>query len=242
MTTVINLLGGSGLGKSTTAADCFRLMKFDARLCELVREFVKEWAWEGKKVGEFGQSVIYGHQLERESSLYGAVDYIVTDSPLLLCVIYQQFYGGHEAIKHTVFKDLDVAKHKNVNHVNFVLKRTKPFDTRGRYETKELAMEVDDFVNAFLNYHKIPHIFLDCLDEERPYHIMNCVDVLHEDTLENVSTDAIILALDYIEKGQFRNFSNLEDLVLNLEMELGFRTTLPNIAKGDKSNIGLYFY
>lgn len=166
-TVVINLLGGSGLGKSTTAALVFGELKHRGEMTELVREFVKEWAWSGKKVGPFGQSIIYGQQLERESCLYGKVDFIVTDSPLILCPVYQNHYNGHDTIKHTVFRDLQTAAGMEVLHLNFLLTRQKPFDPRGRYETEDVAKLIDEKVRAFLIYHGISYIPVDCSDEAR---------------------------------------------------------------------------
>lgn len=166
-TFVVNLLGGSGLGKSTTAALVFGELKSRGQVTELVREFVKEWAWSGKKVGPFGQSIIYGQQLERESSLYNKVEYLVTDSPLILCPVYQKHYNGHESIKHCVLKDLQIAETMDVVHMNFLLKRQKPFDARGRYEDEKTAKLIDKKVEAFLTYHGIDYILVDCPDEDR---------------------------------------------------------------------------
>lgn len=172
-TVVINLLGGSGLGKSTSAALIFGELKQRAQTTELVREFVKEWAWSGKKVGPFGQSIIYGQQLERESSLYGKVDYIVTDSPLILCPVYQNHYNGHDTIKHTVFRDLQTAAEHDVVHLNFLLQRKKPFDPRGRYETEETAKLIDRKVESFLIYHGYDYIVVDCEDDQRVQFIVD---------------------------------------------------------------------
>lgn len=166
-TVVINLLGGSGLGKSTTAALVFGDLKLKGKDTELVREFVKEWAWQGKQVGPFGQGTLYGHQIERESSLYGKVDYVVTDSPLLLCPIYQLHYGGHESIKSQVLKDMNTAKEMGVVHLNFLLERKKAFNPKGRYETEDQAKVIDGKVKSFLENHQIPFITVDCPDEDR---------------------------------------------------------------------------
>ena len=174
-TFVVNLLGGSGLGKSTTAALVYGELKDRGQITELVREFVKEWAWSGKKVGPFGQSIIYGQQLERESTLYGKVEFIVTDSPLLLCPVYQKHYNGHESIKHCVFKDLAIAESMEVIHVNFLLKRRKPFDSRGRYEDEKTAKLIDRKVEAFLTYHGIEHIAVDVEDCDRVKFITDSV-------------------------------------------------------------------
>lgn len=166
-TIVINVLGGSGIGKSTTAAKVFGELKDRSEVAELVREFVKEWAWAGKKVGPFGQSILYGQQLERESSLYNKVEFIVTDSPLILCPVYQKHYNGHESIKYSVFKDLQLAQENDVYHLNFLLKRMKPFDPRGRYEDEKTAKLIDNKVEAFLIYHGIDYLTVDCNDEDR---------------------------------------------------------------------------
>lgn len=182
-TFVVNLLGGSGLGKSETAALVFGALKQRRKKTELVREFVKEWAWSGRPVGPFGQSIIYGQQLERESSLYGKVDFIVTDSPLLLCPVYQKHYTGYDTTKHCVLRDIEVAKTLNVVYCNFLLRRTKPFDSTGRYEDEETAKLIDKKVEAFLIYHGIDYISVDCRDEDK-------VEFIVENTLSIASKGA----------------------------------------------------
>lgn len=166
-TTVINLLGGAGLGKSTTAALLFGHMKKMGIQCELVREFVKDWAWQDKKPTAIGQSIIYGHQLERESMLYGKVPYIITDCPLLLCAIYRAKYYGNFVMANLVMTDLEEAKRIGVNHVNFLLKRNKPFDPMGRWGTEEEAKAIDASILAFLEYHNVPFEDLSCDDDLR---------------------------------------------------------------------------
>lgn len=157
MTKVINLFGGSGIGKSTTAAHLFAEMKYRGMHVELVREYVKTWAWQGRQVGPFDQMYLLGKQSKYESILYGKVDYIVTDSPLLLCPMYELFYSGKELVAPAAFNFIEDAKSKDVHHFNFVLTRNVPFDTRGRYQTEEEAIRVDEAVMQFMRKYDIPH-------------------------------------------------------------------------------------
>lgn len=185
-TVVINLLGGSGLGKSTTAALLFGEMKLLEMDVELVREFVKEWAWQGRAVGPFGQGILYGHQMERESSLYGKVEYIITDSPLLLCPVYQLHYEGQESIKSQVLSDMRKARDLGVIHVNFLLQRHKPFNPKGRYETAEQAKTIDGKVKSFLDNNNINYVLVNQPDTQRVKFIVDYA----KDTLNQIQGDS----------------------------------------------------
>lgn len=151
MTKVINLLGGSGTGKSTTAAGLFYEMKKLGLNVELVNEYVKRWAWCGKQVGAYDQVYLFGKQAKSEYDLYGKVDYIITDSPLLLSPIYEKYYNnGSSVVESSVFKHLQKAEASGVQHINFLMNRTKPFNPKGRYETEEQAIRVDGVVYKYL--------------------------------------------------------------------------------------------
>lgn len=168
-TTVINLWAGSGCGKSTTAAEVFAKCKLAGLSCELVTEYVKQWAWRGEKIGEWDDVYIFAKQLRRESSLYGKVDYIITDSPLGLGAVYERHYHATRC----TLRDLCNATRKRkveagITDVNCLLKRTKPFVQAGRYETEEQARAVDRLVEEHLR-----------MGANRPFHFVNdAADVL----------------------------------------------------------------
>jgi nicotinamide riboside kinase len=171
------MFGGSGIGKSTTAAGLYHSMKLDGCNVELVREYVKAWAWAGTKVNMYDQIYIFGKQARSEYSLYGKVDYIVTDSPILLSPIYDRFYNGKDAIiEESALKFIKKAQNNGVEHINFLLERQKAFNPEGRYETEEQAKAVDVFVKNFLNENDIPYYVLSCPDEERIKSILNSIN------------------------------------------------------------------
>ncbi len=169
MTKVIDLIGGSGLGKSTTAAGLFYHMKLKGNHCELVGEFVKRWAWQGRRVTPLDQLYIMGQQTQSESLLYGKVDYIVTDSPILLAAIYDSYYNKRSTVADTV---LDFIKTSEIKHHYYLLQRNKPFNSKGRFETEEQAKEIDSFVKEKMLEWNLSYTLLDCEDEKRVDTIM----------------------------------------------------------------------
>ncbi len=175
MTKVINLFGGSGLGKSTTAALIFGEMKLAGLHCELVREFVKEWAWQGRTIRPEDQVTIYENQFAREKMYYNKLDYVVTDSPLLLGPVYQKYYSGTDSMAPQVLEDIANAEQNGVTYFNFVLQRNKEFDPRGRYETAGQAKEVDAMVLSYLQEKKVPYHVIKSDDRDRVKEIIDAV-------------------------------------------------------------------
>jgi len=157
MTIVINLLGGPGSGKSTLAAELYAKMKHKGLKVEMVREVAKEWAWEGRAIGAFDQMAILGEQIKRESSLYGKVDYIITDSPVLLGAFYFQHNHKEDFMSTMVFDYYSYSRNRDVTFKNFKLIRTKNYEKDGRYETKEQALSIDAALTDFLVYWDYPY-------------------------------------------------------------------------------------
>lgn len=173
-TKVINMFGGSGIGKSTTAAGLYHAMKLEEENVELVREYVKGWAWAGTKVNTYDQVYIFGKQARSEYTLYGKVDYIVTDSPILLSPVYDRFYNGDDAmVEDSAMRFIRKAQKNGVQHINFLLERQKAFNPEGRYETEEQAKAVDVFVKIFLDTNEVPYHVISCPDEERIDYMLN---------------------------------------------------------------------
>ena len=87
---VINLFGGPGCGKSTTAAGLFHLMKLNEMNVELVTEYAKDLTWE-ERFGTLAndQLYVFAKQQKRLQVLKNKVRYVVTDSPLILGLSYK---------------------------------------------------------------------------------------------------------------------------------------------------------
>lgn len=176
MTLVINMLGGSGIGKSTTAAGLYYQMKLTHKNVELVREYVKLLAWQGIKPGQYDQVNIFGEQCKLEHALYGKVDYIVTDSPIILAPIYEHYYHGDSMIEEAALKFLDKSSKNGVKQLNILLDRTKSYDQRGRYQTLDEAKVVDSMVVDFLEKHNMPFHRVGGPEKERVQKIVELIE------------------------------------------------------------------
>jgi nicotinamide riboside kinase len=145
---VINLIGGPGSGKSTTAAGLFNLMKLEGIKCELVVEYAKEIVYEGRKTDD--QLYILAQQNRRLRRLEKHVDYVITDSPLLLSIIYASTYPSS---LHQLVMDL----YWQYDNKLFYLKRNKPYEKYGRTQTLEEAVDLDKSIKKMLKKRKIPY-------------------------------------------------------------------------------------
>jgi len=160
-TTIINLYGGPGTGKSTSAAYIYFLLKHASSNAELVREYVKDWVWEGRAIKEYDQIYFLGKQIRREVILTNKVSHIVTDSPVLLSLYYArlhskpEFAKGIETLVRSYYAD---AESRGVKHFHVFLKRSKPYETAGRYQTLEQAKEIDVGLKALLDETNTPYI------------------------------------------------------------------------------------
>ena len=153
----INLYGGPGSGKSTCAASVFAKLKMLGVPVELVAEYIKLWAYEKRKVESFDQVYIFAKQQRREDRLLRAkVQVIVSDSPLYLQCMYAKRFNapGWEELINLARKF-----EEKYSSINLLLKRHNGrYDTGGRYQSKDEALQVDTEIREFLDTYKIPYI------------------------------------------------------------------------------------
>lgn len=145
-TTVINLYGGPGIGKSTSAASIFASLKRRGLTAELVSEYVKKWAWAGRQVRAYDQVYLLGKQSQAEASLYGKVSFVITDSPILQNLLYSRRFCPPKlaaGIEQTAMALLELAESEGHKHVHVLLQRSKPYSQAGRYQSESEARELD---------------------------------------------------------------------------------------------------
>jgi len=165
---VINLYGGPGTGKSTTATGLFSLMKLAGYKVEFASEFAKDIVWDRAFDVLQDQLFIFANQHRKIKRLeQHGVDYVITDSPLLLSLNYmpKEYFRS--------FPDLVDDVYRSFNNFDVILRRVKPYAPYGRRQCEASAKEMDDVIN---------HIVRDITDE---YHIIDA-DAKAAETIFNL--------------------------------------------------------
>jgi len=183
MTKVINFYGGPSAGKSTMAAQLFGHMKAQRLNVEYVPEFAKDLTWK-KSNSIDDQLYITGNQHHSLYTLLGQVDYIITDSPLLLSLHYMKQGWSKLRTKGTIlidFERLVLGLYYNYNNIDFYVERgNRQFIQAGRNQTEIESKQIDDHVHWMLSHQGIPFKRVSTLD-----------DVLRELKLDNVQDDTL---------------------------------------------------
>lgn len=146
MTTIVNLYGGPGAGKSITAASTFALAKSQGLNCELVTEYIKSWAWEGRKPVNYDQFYFFGQQSRREYTLFDKVDLIITDSPVAICGYFASVFGSESqdaCFRQMVREYYSMLGKSGVKCLHFFMDRQHAYDPRGRFQTEQEATDMD---------------------------------------------------------------------------------------------------
>ena len=168
MTILINFLGSPSAGKSTTAGKLFTRLKDMDLNVEYVPEYVKSWAWDKRTISPYDQFYFFGKEAHNQSHLFNKVDFVISDSPVLLTAFYHLYYNGDNALREICKDFYEMAeKLDNVKVLNFFLPRKKKYQTKGRYQTEEQANDVARLLKAFLTVENYPYIELDCADKDR---------------------------------------------------------------------------
>lgn len=148
---VLNLLAGPGVGKTSTATGVFSELKWRGYNVELALEYAKDLVWNEDFKALHNQIRIFGEQYQRQKRLVGKVDLIITDSPLILGLIY----GKDES---SIFHQLVIEKFEEFDNRNVLLIRKKPYQQAGRVQTEEAAKTIDDEIAGLLNTNIYPFI------------------------------------------------------------------------------------
>ena len=159
----INLFGGPGIGKSVTAAKLFAELKIRNIHAELVREYIKTWAYQDRTPKSFDQYYIFGKQLWSEDVLLSnGVDIIITDSPLMMQIPY-----CFPEINSVSLKMMALDFEEKYPSINIFLSREGiEYQGEGRYHDYEQALKMDETIKDFLKKNDVQFSIHSAIDFE----------------------------------------------------------------------------
>lgn len=153
----LNFYAGPGSGKSTISAWLFAKMKQNRHSVELVQEYVKTWAYEGKVPTSYDQIYLFAKQLRKEDLvLRSGVKHIISDSPLFLSLCYAK--KNSPEFFEPLYKIVDEVEKKYPSLNIFIARKDRQYSQEGRYQNYQEACDMDSYIleqlkNKSIEYH-----------------------------------------------------------------------------------------
>lgn len=145
-TQIINLYGAPSTGKSTAACAIFSELKKLGISVELVPEFAKELVWNERWKDLRDQFYVTGVQNNRLRNLIGSVDYVVTDSPILLGAIYSKRNDYY----FEEFERFLIKTYQSYSNFDFVILKESGYEKIGRQIKEEESFEIQREIEALI--------------------------------------------------------------------------------------------
>ena len=233
---VINGYGGPGAGKSTACLEITAALKKEGYNAEYVQEYAKELVYEKDMEMLDGspehQYEILKEQTRRMDRLYDQVDFIVTDSPVMLNTIYnKQLTPEYESLVNEL-------QGEYINYSFFMERDASNFEEEGRIHNLTESIEKDNEIKDMLQKNAIKY---KTYNHENINEIVNDAIDFYEKINEGKSNekevvrDAENIQLTGAEAARFRMAMKGQERALDMFMN---DESIPEHIKSDSMAIG----
>lgn len=233
---VINGYGGPGAGKSTACLEITAALKKEGYNAEYVQEYAKELVYEKDMEMLDGspehQYEILKEQTRRMDRLYDQVDFIVTDSPVMLNTIYnKQLTPEYESLVNEL-------QGEYINYSFFMERDASNFEEEGRIHNLTESIEKDNEIKGMLQKNEIKY---KTYNHENVNEIVNDAIDFYEKINEGKSNekevvrDAENIQLTGAEAARFRMAMKGQERALDMFMN---DESIPEHIKSDSMAIG----
>ena len=233
---VINGYGGPGAGKSTACMEITAALKKEGYNAEYVQEYAKELVYEKDMDMLDGspehQYEILKEQTRRMDRLYDQVDFIVTDSPVMLNTIYnKQLTPEYESLVNEL-------QGEYINYSFFMERDASNFEEEGRIHNLTESIEKDNEIKDMLQKNEIKY---KTYNHENVNEIVNDAIDFYEKINEGKSNekevvrDAENIQLTGAEAARFRMAMKGQARALDMFMN---DESIPEYIKSDSMAIG----
>ena len=233
---VINGYGGPGAGKSTACLEITAALKKEGYNAEYVQEYAKELVYE-KDMEMLDESPEHQYEILKEQTrrmdrLYDQVDFIVTDSPVMLNTIYnKQLTPEYESLVNEL-------QGEYINYSFFMERDASNFEKEGRIHNLTESIEKDNEIKDMLQKNEIKY---KTYNHENVNEIVNDAIDFYEKINEGKSNekevvrDAENIQLTGAEAARFRMAMKGQERALDMFMN---DESIPEHIKSDSMAIG----
>lgn len=181
MTKIINLFAGPSGGKSSIAAGLLHSLKKLHINCDAPYEFPKILAWDQNNEAIKDQLYVVANQHRGIAKSFNKVDYIIVDSPILLSLVYKNYYTDKSneypaCLYDKLFDDLIINIHNYYDNLNIVLARSKDnkHNTGERFHDESESKDLDIKIKDMLVSNNIPYVEIN-VDDNTINEILNLI-------------------------------------------------------------------
>ncbi len=152
-------MGGPGAGKSTIAYKLTGYLKGNGIKSEYAGEYAKDAVWDENYATLTDQIYVFAKQNKRIYRLINKVDYVVTDSSLLLSLVYlsdsTHKFNKNRGFWEKSFENFCIETYNQYNNINFYVERGNfEYETIGRRQTEEESKQKDtEVLDMLTKYH-----------------------------------------------------------------------------------------
>jgi hypothetical protein len=169
MSRLINLFSGPGVGKTSIASGLLYQLKKRHISCDAPYEFPKVLAWDENHSAIKDQLYVIANQHRGIVKSWGKVDYIILDSPILLSLVYKNYYDKDDYPSNLYKESFDkmvLDIHLQYNNLNILLKRGNGVhNEKERYQNLEQSIDLDNRIKNILDINKLEYIEIEVNDD-----------------------------------------------------------------------------
>lgn len=167
---VINLFGMPSSGKSTIRAKLFYEMKIAGYKVEEATEYAKDMVYDNRLNILDDQLYLLAKQNRKLLMLSDKVDYLITDSPILM----QLAYNNKDLSYYDTLNQLIKEVYNHYENINILLHPRHEYQTLGRTQNEDESLDIHHKILDLLDNLKVPYqpIYTDSVSLETIKHLL----------------------------------------------------------------------
>jgi hypothetical protein len=146
----VSIFGAPGAGKTVLAHELFVHYKKQGRICEVLNELAREWAYIDRPIQSMDQLYLFATQMHREDTLLtrDKCEFVITDSPVMLNAFYGTLVSPGLVDAYCGFGRNFDQKFRSVN-IFCPIDSSFAFHSEGRFHSRAEALVLEKQILDF---------------------------------------------------------------------------------------------